>query len=204
MTEKIARIQRPLSWRQEFIRQHDYRCHYCNRPGGPQVGPDGRPWHVDHRDALADGGKDVEENLTLACKRCNIAKSDRPYADFVAYARIAFWNEIPEQIPEAEIDALLEAWRVTPQGAWSYRTTKRDGREPYVVSCRPAGEVSNRKDKRIAAIDEGYGRYPWGRDVAEFLIRAQRVVPLLVAELRLLRTEKAETSADSPATTDVA
>ena len=44
---QIAWISRPQPWREEFIRSHDYRCHYCNRfAGSVDVGPDGKPWHV--------------------------------------------------------------------------------------------------------------------------------------------------------------
>jgi len=204
MPEKTARIPRSAAWRAQFIEANGFRCHYCNRPGGPEVGPDARPWHVDHKDPLADGGRDEEENLALACKRCNIAKSDRPYGDFLAYARIAFWNEAPAQVSDADIDSLLEAWRGTPQGAWSYRVNRDEPRVQYVVSCRPAGEISSRVDRHIGEIFEGYGRYPWGKDVAAFLIHAHRVLPLLAAELRLLRAESTEAVTATQATTDAA
>src|SRR5688500_17438885 len=107
MSLPIPRISRPQNWRHEFIRQHGYRCHYCNRPGGLDIGPDNRPWHVDHKDPLAEGGEDTHENLALACKRCNLAKHTQPYKQFRRFALGAFWNEVTEASSDEDLDSLL-------------------------------------------------------------------------------------------------
>ncbi|NEB06529.1 HNH endonuclease signature motif containing protein, partial [Streptomyces sp. SID13726] len=107
MSDRIPRISRSALWRAGFIEAQGFRCHYCNRPGGPTIGPDARAWHVDHKDPLADGGEDSEDNLALACKRCNIAKGTQPYRHFRAYASVAFWCAAPEPAAERDLDALL-------------------------------------------------------------------------------------------------
>lgn len=194
MTDRIIRIARSASWRAAFIQAQGYRCHYCNRPGGPQVGPDARPWHIDHKDALAEGGEDAEENLVLACKRCNIAKGTQPYDRFRAFARVAFWSEAPEPTSEDELGDLLDAWAGTQQGIWSYQLPDREGaRNTYRVWSRPNGEITDSSDDLVADIHRcTSGRSCVGHSVAEFLVRAHRIVPALIAEIRVLRAELAE------------
>lgn len=191
MTDRIARIARSATWRASFIEANGYRCHYCNRPGGPTLGPDSRAWHVDHKNPLADGGEDTEDNLALACKRCNIAKHTQPYKQFRAYASVAFWNEAPEPVSSRSLDDLLGAWVGTQQGTWFYEVPEAD-RAPYRVHCRPDEEISNSADELVAVVEPGYGRRGGGHFVAEFLIHAHRMVPQLIAEIHMLRAELAE------------
>jgi hypothetical protein len=37
-----GRINRPDSWRADFIKRNGFRCHYCNRSGAADIGPDDR------------------------------------------------------------------------------------------------------------------------------------------------------------------
>jgi len=53
------------------------RCFYCC----DRFGADG--FHIDHFVPLARGGSNERDNLRLACAECNIAKSDRPAAEFM-------------------------------------------------------------------------------------------------------------------------
>lgn len=49
-------------------------CYLCGRPLGVRHG---RDWHIDHIVALANGGRDVPDNLAAVHPTCNRAKSDR-------------------------------------------------------------------------------------------------------------------------------
>jgi hypothetical protein len=50
------------------------RCAYCNRTGGMTLDPDGAVWHMDHVIPLYLNGTDTLDNITKACKACNIRK----------------------------------------------------------------------------------------------------------------------------------
>ena len=45
-------------------------------------------WHVDHRVASADGGRDELSNLFAACIECNSRKSDKSVAKFADGERL--------------------------------------------------------------------------------------------------------------------
>ncbi len=70
--------------RMEILVRDRLTCHYCQQPGTLHDGPDGQRWHLDHTLARSKGGPDHLDNLVLACATCNIAKSDKPYLDFIA------------------------------------------------------------------------------------------------------------------------
>jgi hypothetical protein len=59
------------------------RCTYCQRKGTAEKGWDGHAWHIDHMHPRALGGGDEEENLTLACRTCNIQKGTRRVEEFI-------------------------------------------------------------------------------------------------------------------------
>lgn len=68
-----------------WVRERDdFTCHYCARRGGLDRDPDGLWWHIDHKTPRALGGGNAEDNLVLACTRCNLDKNDMAYDDFVA------------------------------------------------------------------------------------------------------------------------
>lgn len=194
MSNPIARISRPQAWRSEFIREHGYRCHYCNRPGGPEIGPDNRAWHVDHMHPLAEGGEDIETNLALACKRCNLAKHTQPYKQFVRFALGAFWNEVTKAASEEDLDSLLRSYAGTPDGTWFFEVGEGE-RTAIRVVCRPEGENNNTADSLVAEVPSTVGRRNGDWAVADFLVRAHQLVPLMVAEIRLLRAELDEARA---------
>lgn len=203
---RVERIQRPQAWREAFIRAHDFRCHYCNRSGGTEYGPGRRPWHVDHKEPLADGGQDVEDNLALACKRCNIAKGARPYRWFRRFSRVAFWEEATHEPPsEDQLEELLDAYFATPDGTWSVqRPEPETPNSPYRVLSRPDEELSDRCDEEVAVIPRAHGRDPADFPTACFLVLAHRLVPELVAEVRLLRAELAQPEEPTESTTRAA
>jgi 5-methylcytosine-specific restriction endonuclease McrA len=54
------------------------RCFYCCGKFGASG------YQIDHFEPLARGGSNHRSNLRLACAPCNLAKSDRPAAEFMA------------------------------------------------------------------------------------------------------------------------
>jgi hypothetical protein len=68
----------PYAIRWFLIQQANYTCTYCGRRNySSRVGPDNRPWHLDHAIPLARGGEDAPENLVLSCEMCNLRKHDQ-------------------------------------------------------------------------------------------------------------------------------
>lgn len=197
MSNPIARISRPQSWRHEFIRAHDYRCHYCNRFAGTvDVGPDGKPWHVDHMHALAAGGEDVEENLTLACERCNSIKHTLPYGNFKQYAKTLFWVGEAKRLEPADLEKLMSAYLRTTDGEWFY-SVSNSGTGLVRLHALPSQDLGFEADGFIAEIDiRGSTSKPAMGD-ADFIVLAHRLLPQLVAELHILRAELAEARGDS-------
>jgi hypothetical protein len=200
MTTPIIRIARPQSWREDFIRSHGYRCHYCNRfAGSVEAGPDGKAWHVEHKDALANGGADTEENLTLACGRCNSLKGTLPYENFRRYARAALWVGEASRLDLQDLEALEAAYLRTTAGTWMFR----DIEDPHsdctvqVIAVQPDEEEIG--GDIIANFSEGHGR-TGGLHNVRFAIQAHRLMPKLVAEVHLLRAEVAALRSESQAT----
>jgi hypothetical protein len=202
MTEPIVRISRSQSWREDFIRAHNYRCHYCNRfAGSVDVGPDRKPWHVEHMEALANGGADAEENLTLACERCNSLKHTLPYANFKQYARTFFWAGEPSRIADQDLNNLMTAFLRTTDGSWFYSDSADGMVRLYAL---PAHELGIEAADYIAEISiTGSTSRPAMGD-ADFIVLAHRLMPGLVAEIHLLRAEVAALRGDQQATTSAA
>lgn len=202
MSEKIVRISRPQAWRQDFIRAHDYRCHYCNRfAGSVEAGPDGKPWHVEHMNALAAGGEDAEENLTLACERCNFLKHTLPYENFRRYARSVFWVGEPSRLVLQDLERLEGAFLRTDVGRWMYRET--DGRTTELVAIAEDSDCLNNAETIAEFYTAGRSR-TGGENNLLFLIEAHQLMPRLIAEIHLLHAELAALRSDSQATSEAA
>lgn len=56
----------------EVLKRDGFRCRYCGADASIAR------LEVDHVVAVANGGSDDHENLTTACERCNVGKSDVP------------------------------------------------------------------------------------------------------------------------------
>ena len=64
--------------------QCDWICIYCQSKGTDTIGPDGRPWHIDHLFPKARGGDSKSDNLVLACATCNCRKNSQLASEILA------------------------------------------------------------------------------------------------------------------------
>lgn len=204
----ITRTKRPDSWRREFIAKNGARCHYCNRPSSLDIGPGGRPWHIDHMNPIARGGEDSEENLALSCKRCNLVKGTRPYKKFKNLARDAFWQP-DDGISEGEIDALMDMWGAAFGEGSAYRVStlpareaahlrehlEREGVGRELLTFSSGGTVG--EEMHHLTVASPY----WGmsnsreQEMLNLLLAIHKLLPRLVAEVRLSRSETREEEA---------
>lgn len=69
--------------RRQIAEDNSFRCHYCGDEGSRYGDASGESWHIDHKHPISKGGSNDRSNLTLACRSCNLAKSDIPYEDFI-------------------------------------------------------------------------------------------------------------------------
>jgi len=77
----------------EIFKRDGFRCVYCGTT------PTDGPLHVDHVEAVANGGSDDPSNLVTACDRCNLGKSSVPLDEHrVAVGDPARAREHAEQI----------------------------------------------------------------------------------------------------------
>lgn len=75
-------IDQGVSWR--VYKRDEYACRYC--------GKDDVPLTVDHLVLWEDGGPSVEANLVSACRKCNKARGNTAYADWLhhpVYRRVS-------------------------------------------------------------------------------------------------------------------
>lgn len=66
-------IDQQVSW--NVFKRDGYSCRYCGR--------DSVPLTVDHLVLWEDGGPSTEANLVAACKKCNKARGNTKYADWL-------------------------------------------------------------------------------------------------------------------------
>lgn len=66
--------QCPSVLRRAIVYAFDGTCEYCHGTGTKELGPDLRPWHVDRVRPGRRGGVYTPDNVTLACRTCNLKK----------------------------------------------------------------------------------------------------------------------------------
>lgn len=66
-------ISQQASW--EVYRRDEFKCRYC--------GADTVPLTVDHLVTWESGGPSTPENLVACCRKCNSARGETPYADWL-------------------------------------------------------------------------------------------------------------------------
>lgn len=96
--------RKPLSKRLRFeiFKRDGFRCIYCGAT------PLQRPLHVDHVEAVANGGTDDPANLVTACDACNLGKAAVRLGDKALPVEAV--NEAQKEQPD-QIRAYLEAQR---------------------------------------------------------------------------------------------
>lgn len=96
--------RKPLSKRLRFeiFKRDGFRCIYCG------ASPLQRPLHVDHVEAVANGGTDDPANLVTACDACNLGKAAVRLGDKVL--SVGPVDEAQQEQPD-QIRAYLEAQR---------------------------------------------------------------------------------------------
>ena len=108
-------------------------CPYCDGPLGPSSTSDApeeneseQSAHLDHMDPLSKGGEDSIRNAVYVCAKCNLAKRDRLFIDWLEVlppelrekARavyVAKHGHPPEAFQSAEKQARLEFPRIELQ-----------------------------------------------------------------------------------------
>jgi hypothetical protein len=66
-------ISQHISW--QVFRRDEFKCRYC--------GADEVPLTVDHLVTWESGGPSTPENLVASCSKCNNARGETPYADWL-------------------------------------------------------------------------------------------------------------------------
>lgn len=70
--------QKKRKWASRIQKAKSIRCHYCGIPLCPATAT------REHLKPQASGGGDNDSNIVMACKRCNSARSSKPYEQFKA------------------------------------------------------------------------------------------------------------------------
>jgi hypothetical protein len=76
-------IAQEISWK--VYKRDDYKCRYCGR--------DDVPLTVDHLVLWEEGGPSTEANLLACCKKCNRARGNMQYADWL---RSPFYRRVSQ------------------------------------------------------------------------------------------------------------
>lgn len=135
------------------------------------------------------GGEDIEENLALACKRCNLAKSAQDYSRFREFARLAFWAPDDWRVSEGELDSLM--------GMYAAYLNRRDGSPDWHLDRENlAISVFNREGEftPLLRLADDYEDYR-GFEAAKLVVEMRRLLPALIAEIRMYRGEQREAAA---------
>ncbi len=178
-----GRVNRPDSWRADFIASNGFRCHYCNRRGAAARGPDDRPWHVDHKHPISRGGPDEEDNLVLACKRCNVSKGAQPYVQFRRFAELAFWVPDDWRVSEGDLDWLMDCYAGWGEKQGQDRDWKIDERLKAICVFNADLEFTPLLELgEFHRVD--YRSY---LDVLHLVRGMYRTLPAMIAEIRMHR-----------------
>ena len=132
---------------------------------------------------VSRGGPDEDENLALACKRCNLSKGAQPYERFRAFARLAFWVPDDWRVCEGDLDALMDSYASWGDKQFQDRDWKIDARTEAI--CVFNSETQFGPLLELAAPYRG-GREPYFEVL--YLVRDMyRALPAMIAEIRMHR-----------------
>ena len=196
--ELAERMSRSKAWRRALVAAANGRCHYCNRPGvSAEIGPDDRVWHVDHKTPIARGGSDHDDNLVLACKRCNLTKSVQPYRQFRSFALAAYWVPDDWRVSEYDLDLLMSTYDDALAGTKFQHARDAEWRVNNEKFCLDFVDADGGREPFLAWDDRLLESYPKAEHLSqdalinlELVAAMHRHLPALIAEIRMLRAER--------------
>jgi hypothetical protein len=142
---------------------------------------------VDHVRPLSRGGPDGDDNLVLACKRCNLSKSAQPYERFRSFAKQAFWVPDDWRVSEGVLDSLMNSY-----AGWG---DKFDQDRHWKVDARSNAICVFDTDQQFTPL---LGLPPNYQDsshvgVLNLVVDMYEALPAMVAEIRMHRaTERGD------------
>lgn len=85
-------IEGAVSWK--VFRRDEYRCRYCGRNDVPLT--------VDHLVCWEEGGPSIEQNLVSSCKKCNKARGNTPFREWLKHPHyLKVSKALPANVREA-------------------------------------------------------------------------------------------------------
>lgn len=137
------------SLRFEVFKRDSFKCCYCGAEAPKAV------LHVDHIEAVANGGTNDITNLVTACADCNLGKSDKPLSENAAVAKSrAQLDELQERSEQLE---LIMQWRKGLRGLADDRVNKLAEYWNAYIRGHHLNDVGNRalaKLLRLYSIDD--------------------------------------------------
>ena len=106
-------ISKIVSW--NVFRRDDYTCRYCGR--------DDVPLTVDHLVTWESGGPHTEENLVASCSKCNNARGEMDFADWLLDA---FYKRVSKGL---SFEQRFANDAIAPRLANIERTPLKDGKK---------------------------------------------------------------------------
>lgn len=88
-----------LQWK--VFKRDFYKCRYC--------GKDDLPLTVDHLVLWEEGGPTIEENLVAACKKCNKARGNTQYVEWLQHPHYLRVSKNLSALVRADNEALVSA-----------------------------------------------------------------------------------------------
>lgn len=133
------------SVRFEVFKRDSFKCQYCGAEAPAAV------LHVDHIEAVANGGTNDITNLITACSACNLGKSDKPLSENTAVEKAkAQMDELQERREQLE---LMMEWR---KGLRAIGDEVVDGLASYWNDRTPGYQVSEFGKRELAKLTKKY------------------------------------------------
>ena len=105
LRKSTRQIEQGVSW--TVYRRDGFQCRYC--------GADNVPLTVDHLVLWEEGGPSIPTNLLTACRRCNRARGNMGYEDWL---KSPYYLQVSRKLPlgiRADNEALVKALDTIPR-----------------------------------------------------------------------------------------
>jgi hypothetical protein len=141
---------------------------------------------------VSRGGSDDDDNLALACKRCNLTKNALPYKQFREFARLAFWVPDDWRVSEGVLDSLMNGY-----ANWGDDESERDG--GWKVDIREKAISYVDQDQALTPLLKLAAAYHCERrayiNVLYLVAQMYEALPAMIAEIRMHRAAEREDAA---------